>query len=287
MPESTKRKCQIYSSINQETLNQIQYQRRETNLQSNPGKRSQIEFLGSGSLHKTALTHEDKSREVIIFIIRLKKINTRFSRQSQEKEQRKEMPRYKIRGIDVDFPFDAYDCQLVYMEKVIQSLQGKCNALLESPTGTGKTLCLLCATLAWRKSLGDFSSGRSVWNSQNTEGGMNVSSSQSTSTRPPTIVYTTRTHSQLRQVIQELKKTSYRPKMVVLGSREQLCIHDEVSLLRGRTQNNACRSLCRKRGNRHCNHFTRVSGYVKDNPHLGDEPIDIEDLVNIGKSFGP
>lgn len=33
------------------------------------------------------------------------------------------MPIYKIRGIDVDFPFEAYDCQIVYMEKVIQSLQ--------------------------------------------------------------------------------------------------------------------------------------------------------------------
>lgn len=26
---------------------------------------------------------------------------------------------------------------------------------------------------------------------------------------------------------------------------------------------------------------------MKNNPHLGDEPIDIEDLVNIGRTFGP
>ncbi|CAL1377958.1 unnamed protein product [Linum trigynum] len=194
------------------------------------------------------------------------------------------MPTYKIRGIDVDFPYEAYDCQLVYMEKVIESLQNKCNALLESPTGTGKTLCLLCATLAWRKSLGGFSTGKSERNSQSVVG---TPSSQSSGSSLPTIVYTSRTHSQLRQVIQELKTSSYRPKMVILGSREQLCIHEEVRTLRGKAQSNACRFLCRKSAKRQCAHFSQTSAYVKQNPHLGDEPVDIEDLVKIGQQFGP
>ncbi|KAJ6308891.1 hypothetical protein OIU76_018477, partial [Salix suchowensis] len=198
------------------------------------------------------------------------------------------MPTYKLRGIDVDFPFEAYDCQLVYMEKVIQSLQNKCNALLESPTGTGKTLCLLCATLAWRKSLGGFSTGKIERNGRIAGGKSDiVPSMQSEDHNLPTIVYTSRTHSQLRQVIQELKRSSYRPKMVILGSREQLCIHEEVSLLRGKVQNNACHHVCRKRAKGQCSHYSRVADYVKCNPHLGDEPVDIEDLVNIGRTFGP
>ena len=33
------------------------------------------------------------------------------------------MPSYSIRGVEVEFPFPAYECQKVYMEKVIQALQ--------------------------------------------------------------------------------------------------------------------------------------------------------------------
>ena len=52
-------------------------------------------------------------------------------------------------GFDVFFPMKPYQVQIDYMEKVIESCKKSENALLESPTGTGKTLCLLTATLAW------------------------------------------------------------------------------------------------------------------------------------------
>lgn len=46
----------------------------------------------------------------------------------------------------------------------------------------------------------------------------------------PKIIYASRTHSQLSQAMQELKRTSYKHVgTAVLGSRDQLCIHPEVS----------------------------------------------------------
>lgn len=134
------------------------------------------------------------------------------------------MPLQVIRGVTVDFPYDPYECQVAYMEKVLECLDKRTNALLESPTGTGKvrlsryphndrnkvtymcacaaqTLALLCSTLAWqqdrrRKSAYSDAPAASYQF-------MPVKGAQEMVTGnvpTQTIIYATRTHSQLAQV---------------------------------------------------------------------------------------
>lgn len=56
-----------------------------------------------------------------------------------------------IGGVKIKFPKKPYPCQISLMGKLIKGLQKKENCLLESPTGSGKTLSLLCSALAWQK----------------------------------------------------------------------------------------------------------------------------------------
>ncbi|CEG79472.1 hypothetical protein RMATCC62417_13933 [Rhizopus microsporus] len=55
-----------------------------------------------------------------------------------------------MESVRVDFPLKPYPAQLQMMSKIIHALNRSENALLESPTGSGKSLALLCAALAWR-----------------------------------------------------------------------------------------------------------------------------------------
>ena len=52
-------------------------------------------------------------------------------------EEREEMLIDNMLEYRVNFPFHAYDCEIVYMERVVEVLQQiQQNALLESPTTT-------------------------------------------------------------------------------------------------------------------------------------------------------
>ena len=62
------------------------------------------------------------------------------------------------------------------MRKVFDALNSSKNALLESPTGTGKTLCLLSSILCW------------------------VENYYMKTSKQIKVIYMSRTHSQLKQV---------------------------------------------------------------------------------------
>ena len=79
------------------------------------------------------------------------------------------------------FPYPPYHQQISIVKNIQNAIKNKQNALIESPTGTGKTLCLLIGCLS---SLVDDGVKKKIY-------------------------YLTRTHSQISQVINEFKKTVY------------------------------------------------------------------------------
>ena len=213
------------------------------------------------------------------------------------------MPTYTVAGVPVDFPYEAYEVQLAYMEKVVLALSRGQNALLESPTGTGKTLSLLCAALGWRRAMVE--SARPAANHPSGSGApaaddlghaLKASLGQAQGSgqgqlkgRLPRIIYASRTHSQLQQVVRELRRTVHRPTVCVLGSREQLCVHPHVKSLTGAAQGAACQALTAALG---CGFHTKLQllkrkhgGQLEHPEKQVDESErtlpDIEDFVSL------
>ena len=188
-----------------------------------------------------------------------------------------------IDSISVDFPFEPYPTQVNYMRAVIQALNAGSNALLESPTGTGKTLCILCATLSWVRSQGPFLAPRLARPSSV----MNLADPKKA--KPYRVVYVSRTHAQLAQVVREYKRTVFATSLrsSILGSREHMCVNRQVSQLpTPQAQSSACNHL---RNEKECRYFKGIHefsnkeaqqqalGYVK-------EVRDIEDLCKAGRT---
>ena len=146
---------------------------------------------------------------------------------------------------------------------------------LNSP-GTGKTLCLLCSSLAWLTvkkadiqmqaqqlgALDQVGSGNDFISefSKNIKKGSGKDLVQNQNTfgwSMPQVIYASRTHSQLSQAMQELKRTSYKHvNVTVLGSRDQLCIHPEVA----KEQNSATKiHMCQAKVKaRNCFYYNNV-----------------------------
>lgn len=93
----------------------------------------------------------------------------------------------------------------------------------------------------------------------------------------PKIYYASRTHSQLSQVIKELKTTSYKPNVSVLGSRDQLCIHQDIVNAPSFAKTGMCRAKVAKKS---CSFYAGAKS-----KKIVDEILDIEELASLGKKI--
>ena len=182
-----------------------------------------------------------------------------------------------IGGVNVLFPYPApYPAQMQMMEAMLESLKNKENALLESPTGSGKSMATLCAPLAFlmmeenRIKL-EFEKKRVVIqhrleeiqsqkiDSMETDSPVDYNleieclenklknldfEEKQTISKLPKIYFATRTHSQVKQIGKELSRTGYNnTKMTILGSRDQYCVHQSAKKFESGV-NEACKHLC-------------------------------------------
>ncbi|GAB1607240.1 Fanconi anemia group J protein homolog [Argonauta hians] len=310
---------------------------------------------------------------------------------------------YHIGGHKVMFPFKPYPSQFDMMNKIISGLDKRLNCLLESPTGSGKTLSLLCSSLAWQKTeaakieilnnenkknicefcwnpslyhqtyhvqpqqkktklankktdnpkkqckssvvtkqceseesdddFRDFSemvkANRTVQpSSKSSRGNVKIgyedtavsetgvtggcgdccdgcnednpelsftdceqcycrcngnTDSTSKKLRVPTIFFGTRTHKQIKQIVDELKETQYKDaKMCILSSRENLCINEEV---RSKPSiNEACKEFVEYQKCSYKHGAMKFSTHSAIKSFGLEDTWDIEDLVKVCRS---
>ncbi|XP_072075269.1 uncharacterized protein [Arachis hypogaea] len=220
---------------------------------------------------------------------------------------------YHIGGLQVEFPYQPYGSQFAFMGRVISTLdraqrEGHCHALLESPTGTGKSLSLLCSSLAWQHRYksqpkppppsepladplvhgGGFLPEDDAFSSPSDNPELAEAEPAKKNQKKkaaPTIYYASRTHSQISQVIRELRKTTYRVPMAVLASRKHYCTNKNI--LGKENINEECKLLLKDQ-EIGCPEFNRNAHKVKGHPSLQkggcNEVHDIEDLIKVGHS---
>jgi Rad3-related DNA helicase len=93
---------------------------------------------------------------------------------------------------------EPYPIQVGFMDDLLKCFDGRSIGFFESPTGTGKSLSVLCASIAYLReknrsfSSHDFDSDSDL--------------DDDTAPVPARLIITTRTHSQIRELIGELRK---------------------------------------------------------------------------------
>lgn len=216
---------------------------------------------------------------------------------------------FLMNGVEVEFPFEnPYPSQKAIMAGAISAFKSFSNALLESPTGTGKSLALLAAAMGYQVHIGNHPitapERRDPFKHHNEELVVGANDCKFAPAlelgqrliidNPPDdmikcnvvvkrhnvpVWYTSRTHQQLKQLVGELKKLkSYHPQMAILASRKRICLNKSVAT--ANSADAACGEVLRKKK---CQYSLAKNIPNEFLPYGRLEKFDLEDLMNYCK----
>lgn len=159
--------------------------------------------------------------------------------------------------MEYGFPVELYPTQQKIVRDAIDAIRSRKTIVLDSPTGTGKTLALLCAALNFISKPNEEDEIIRLLSKCNRQ----------------TVYYCSRTHTQLAQVISELKRNEHKYNAVVLGSRRMYCVNDKIKNIKSLDElNNKCKEAVKTNS---CEYY--------GGSFFTSDPQDIEDLVNLAK----
>lgn len=199
---------------------------------------------------------------------------------------------------EFNFPVEPYPVQIEFMRNLSDCLSNCKVGIFESPTGTGKSLSMICSSFKWLRENANQSdpnfTGSQSWVNEVPESAV---LSEITNTldplkkvediKPPSdlkIIYISRTHTQLDQFVNEIKRTTWNNdiKVIRLGSRAQLCVNPEIAELKSRGLiDMKCKELIDQDNTSICPYY-RAQGILKK--HALEKVCDIEDLVTYGRA---
>lgn len=163
---------------------------------------------------------------------------------------------------------------------------------IESPTGTGKTLAVLTASLAYQKQDYDLAFAKYTEEMVNYQEELKLLDPSKTANitahlpklPEPTrkqIIFASRTHSQLQQSVKELdiirQEYTQGLRVGLLGSRKQFCVNETV-LMNKQNLDEQCLELRKIKGCKYNYHLDPLVKYMYANPVLDIEDIQLKGL---------